>query len=277
MIGTHRPLRGLILGLILAAAVGVAVLSLVSGWVVHVRHQGGHGLTEIVAVWNAWQGRAWPILPAGVGVATAVGLLALLELLRPGRVATWLLVGGSAAALGLLTAQLLTLDRRGYASEVVVTPGWPAVVGVALALGMAVCAIAVAGWVRRAVAIASATLVLFAAAGIGGRWLALSLAEGDPRSYRPGTYVRAEASGQPAGTLVIGSDRFELQGRWSGTFEGRGLVVVLTDDPACPEARGSYRIFPVGEDGIRWNTIVDLCADGARARDLTAGVWEPAD
>jgi hypothetical protein len=159
---------------------------------------------------------------------------------------------------------------------VVITPGWPALAGVGLALAMAIGALAAAGWARRAAAIFAATLVVFVAGGFGGRWAALSLAEGDPRSYRPGTYVRAEASGQPAGTLIIGSDTFELRGRWSGTFEGRGLVVVLTDDPACPDARGSYRIFPVGERAIRWNTIVDLCDDGARARDLTAGTWEPA-
>lgn len=276
MDGTHRPRRGLLFGLLLATAIGLVALSFATGWVVHARHQGGHGLTEIGAVWNAWQGRAWPTLPIGIGAAAAVGLAALVELLRPGRVPSWLFVVGSAVVLGLLGAQLLTLDRRGYASQVVITPGWPVFAGVGLAVLMGICAIAATGWARRAAAMAAATLVVFTVAGVGGRWAALSLAEGDPRSYRPGTYVRAEASGQAPSTLVIGSDTFELQGRWSGSFEGRGLVVVLTDDPACPDARGSYRIFPVGEDGIRWNTIVDLCADGERARDLTSGVWERA-
>jgi hypothetical protein len=49
--------------------------------------------------------------------------------------------------------------------------------------------------------------------------------------------------------------------------------VILTDDPACPEARGFYRIRKV-EDGVLWELVVDVCADGARAAALE-GVWRP--
>jgi hypothetical protein len=129
---------------------------------------------------------------------------------------------------------------------------------------------------RRAILLAAVAIAVVAAAAYAGRVVALGLAEGDPRSYTTGTYIRPGAGSEPA-TLVIGEKTYRLDDRWGGAFEGRGLVVVLTDDPACPDDRGSYRIFPAGRDAIRWNTIVDLCADGARARDLTSGVWEPAD
>jgi hypothetical protein len=266
-----------LLALTVAAAIGIVALSLAPGWVVHIRHQGGHGLTEIGTVWNAWQGRAWPVLPIGVAAAALSGALATAMLLGRARVATNFVAAGSVIALALFVAALVPLDRTGYASRVVITPAWPAFTAVGLALAMVAAAAASAGLGRRALfALVAAGIVLVVAA-YGIRVVALNLAEGDPRSFRPGTYVRAAAGGQPAATLVIGDDSYRVDGRWSGTFEGRGLVVVLTADPACPNERGSYRIFPAGEDAIRWNTIVDLCADGERAADLTRGTWEPAE
>jgi hypothetical protein len=256
---------------------GVVAISLVPGWVVHIRHQGGHGLTEIATVWNAWQGRAWPFLPLAVATAGLVGVLATLAVIGAVRTPPLVLAAGSVLVLALFLAQLYPLDRTGYASRVVITPAWPVSVGIGLALAMSVSALGLGGWGKRALTAAGLAVVLLGVAGVGGRMLALNLAEGDPRSYVTGTYLRAGASGQPAMTMEIGDDAYRVGDRWSGTFEGRGLVVVLTDDPACPSDRGSYRVFPVGETGIRWNTIVDLCADGARARDLTTGAWEPAN
>ena len=265
-----------LLVLTVAAAIGILALSLAAGWVVHVRHQGGHGLTEIGAVWNAWQGRAWPVLPIGVAAAALSGALAAVVLLGRARVAPIFVAAGSVIALALFVAALVPLDRTGYASRVVITPAWPAFAALGLALAMVAAAAVSAGLERRALAALVAAAIVLVAAGYATRVVALNLAEGDPRSFRPGTYVREAAAGEPATTLVIGDDSYRVDGRWSGTFEGRGLVVVLTADPACPDARGSYRIFPAGDDAIRWNTIVDLCADGERAADLTRGTWVPA-
>ena len=255
-------------------AVSLVVLSFVPGWVIHVRHQGGHGLTAITAIWNAWQGRALPVLPLAIGLAAVAAALAAVELARPGRLPGWARLGTSLACLALLVASALTIERAGHASRVVVSAGWPLLAGIALALALVAVAVQSVRWDRRMLLVAGGAGVLLLAAGVAGRVGALNLAEGDPRTYSVGTYVRPAASGQPAATLRLGDGRYELEGQWSGTLSGRGPVVVLTDDPACPEARGSYRIFPVGEDEIRWNMIVDQCADGERGRDLTAGVWE---
>ena len=255
-------------------AAGLVVLSFVPGWVIHVRHQGGHGLTAITAVWNAWQGRALPVLPLAMGLAAVAAALAAVELARPGRPPGWVRLAASLGCLALLAASALTIERAGHASRVVVSAGWPLFAGIALALALVAAAVPVVRWDRRTLLVAGGAGVLLLAAGVAGRVAALNLAEGDPRTYSVGTYVRPAASGQPAATLRLGDGRYELEGRWSGTLSGPGLVVVLTDDPACPEARGSYRIFPVGEDDIRWNMIVDLCADGERGRDLTTGVWQ---
>jgi hypothetical protein len=259
-------------------AVGLVVLSLAPGWVIHVRHQGGHGLTAITAVWNAWQGRAWPVLPLAMGLAVVAAALAAVELARPGRLPGrlpgWVRLAASLGCLALVAASAPTIERAGHASRVVVSAGWPLFAGIGLALAIVAAAVPAVRWDRRTLLVAGGASVLLLAAGVAGRVGALNLAEGDPRTYSVGIYVRPAASGQPAATLRLGDGRYELEGRWSGTLSGPGLVVVLTDDPACPEARGSYRIFPVGEDDIRWNLIVDLCADGERGRDLTTGVWE---
>jgi hypothetical protein len=246
----------------------------VPGWVVHVRHQGGHGLTAITAVWNAWQGRAWPVLPLAVSLAAVAAILGAVELARPNGLPRWPRLGASLGSLALLAASVPVIGHAGHTSRVEVSGGWPLYAGIALAVLLAATAIPGTRWSRRTIVLAGGGLVVLAAAGLGGRVAALNLAEGDPRTYTTGTYLRPPASGQPAAALRLGDGTYELDGRWSGTLSGRGLVVVLTGDPACPDARGSYRIFPVGEDGIRWNTIVDPCADGQRAADLTAGVWE---
>ncbi len=260
------------LGILIVA--GLVALSFVPGWVVHVRHQGGHGLTSITAVWNAWQGRAWPVLPLGLGLAALAAVLAAVELARPGRQPGWPRLVASLGTLALVAASALTIERAGHTSRVAVSAGWPLFVGVALSAALVATCVPVMRWNRRVLVAPAGVTVLLVAAGVAGRVAALNLAEGDPRTYEVGTYVRPAASGQPTATLQLGDGTYEVDGRWSGTLSGPGMVVVLTGDPACPGERGSYRIFPVGEDGIRWNTIVDRCADGARAADLSTGVWE---
>lgn len=263
----------------LSVAAGLAVvgLSLVEGWVIHVRHQGGHGLTEIVAVWSAWEGRAWPFLPLAVAAALGLGLLAGLELVAPARVRRTWLAAVATVCLALLLAALWPIAHGGYTSQVEVSAGWPVAVSAGLMAAALVALLATGRWGRRALlAVAGATAAL-AVLTVAGRMLALDLAEGDPRNYAAGTYRRPATDGLPAATLVIGDGSYAIEGSWSGTLSGTGLVVVLTGDPACADDRGSYRVFPVGEEDIRFNTIVDLCADGARARELATGVWERQD
>jgi hypothetical protein len=270
----HRNVR-LAAGALVVASAALVTLSVVDGWVIHVRHQGGHGLTAITAVWNAWQGRAWPILPLAMAAAALAALLGGIEVVRPGRLPRWPRLTAASACLAFLVASSLPLEHAGHASRVEVTAGWPLYVGIGLSLLMVLAALLpLSPPSPRGLALAGGAAGVLLALAVGGRVLALDLAEGDARSYSAGTYVRPASDGVPAATLRLGEGTYELNGRWSGTLSGRGLVVVLTGDPACPDARGSYRIFPVGEDDIRWNTIVDLCSGGDRASDLTTGVWE---
>lgn len=261
------------LTLLVAAGVGIVALSLVPAWLFHVRNVGGHGLTAISVSWSAWEGRAWPFLPVAAALAALLVIVATWSLLRPGRIAPGWPLAVAVACLALLIGSAIPLDRQGYASGVHLTPRW-ALLG---AIGLAVAAVlAGASRVRRPqwLAAAAACLVLLAVATFGGRVVALDLAEGNPRHYADGTYLRPAADGQPAETLVILDGTFTIGNRWSGTITGRGLVAVLTGDPACPDVRGAYRVFAAGGDDIRWNLIVDLCADGERAADLTTGTWQ---
>jgi hypothetical protein len=102
----------------------------------------------------------------------------------------------------------------------------------------------------------------------------LNLAEGTGRHYADGSYTRAATAGQPTETLTIDGETFTVNDRWSGSFEGDGLVVALEDDPACPDVRGSYHLFGVsGTDDLRFEAIVDTCAGGERDGDLSTGIW----
>ncbi len=270
----HRNVR-LAAGALVVVSAALVALSVVDGWVIHVRHQGGHGLTAITAVWNAWQGRAWPILPLAMAAAALAVLLGGIEVVRPGRLPRWPRLAASLTCLAFLVASTWPLEHAGHASRVEVTGGWPLYVGIGLSLLMVLAALLPLSPPNpRGLALAGGAAAVLLALAVGGRVLALDLVEGDARSYSAGTYVRPASDGVPAATLRLGEGTYELQSRLSGTLSGRGLVVVLTGDPACPDARGSYRIFPVGEDDIRWNTIVDLCSGGDRASDLTTGVWE---
>ncbi len=103
----------------------------------------------------------------------------------------------------------------------------------------------------------------------------LNLAEGNGLHYHLGSYTRHATDGQPTETLTFGATTITVGDRWSGLYEGSGRVVSLTDDAACPDARGSYHVDEVSGGGITWERIVDTCADGARAKDLTTGVWIP--
>lgn len=276
MSSADPPARGrlqrLLLAIIVLAGVAIVALSLLPAWLLHVRNVGGHGLTAISVSWSAWEGRAWPFLPAGVALAGLLAFAAGTRLAgarRPS--ATWLFsiaLGG----LALLIGSVVPLERQGYASGVHLTARW----GLLAAIGLATAAAVASGAMvrRRAWLVAGAgVLVLLSGASYGGRVVALNLAEGNPRHYADGTYVREATDGQPTETLVISNGTFTIGDRWSGSISGRGLVAVLTDDPACPDDRGAYRVFAAGGQDIRWNLVVDLCAGDARASDLTTGTW----
>ena len=269
---THRPLAGWQRAVVGAAGAGIVLLSVVPAWLHHVRNVGGHGLTAISVTWSAWEGRAWPFLPLAVVLAGAVAVLALVGLRWPDISPRRLLASASVLVLGLLLGAILPLDRTGYASRVQIDPVWA--LPVAAALGLLMVAVTLPGARRRAaLLVGAAAVIVLSAATYGGRVVALDLAEGNPRHYSDGTYIREATDGQPAETLTIRDGKFSVGGRWSGIISGRGLVAVLTDDPDCPTDRGAYRVFAAGEQDIRWNLIVDLCADGERGRDLTTGIW----
>ncbi len=262
----------LVLPLLAALGAAIVAVSLIPAWLIHVRNVGGHGLTAISVAWSAWEGRAWPFLPIAVVVAGALALLASLDLARRGIVPRGWPAGLALVSVGLLVGTAIPLNRQGYASAVHLTPGWALLIAVALAALAALAAVLRLDRGRWLV-VAALAVVAMSAAAFGGRVVALNLAEGNPRHYADGSYQRAATADEPAETLVISDGTFTIGERWSGSISGRGLVAVLTDDPACPTDRGAYRVFAAGGDDISFNLIVDLCADGKRASDLTTGTW----
>lgn len=256
-----------------AAGLGIVLLSLVPAWLLHVRRVGGEGLTSITVVWSAWEGRAWPLLPLGCALAAAMAALAVASLMRPTSVPRGALLGIAIGCAGLLVGSLFPVTQTGFASSVRVTAQWGLAVAAAIAAVAVVLAAVPFRTNRRWIVVAAIVLVVFTGATYAGRALALNLAEGDGRHYSNGSYTRLATDGQPTESLVIRDGTYRVGERWSGTISGLGLVAVLTDDPACPDTRGAYRVFAAGGEDIRWQLIVDLCADGARARDLTTGTW----
>jgi hypothetical protein len=128
----------------------------------------------------------------------------------------------------------------------------------------------------RAGVIVAGAVVATVAFGIaaGGRWYGLQLAEGDGRHWSDGSYTRAATDDQPTETLTFDGDTITIGDRWSGTLDWSGWVVNIEDDPACPDARGSYHAHGVGEDDLRFVRLIDTCRDGERAADLETGIWE---
>jgi len=257
-----------------AAGLSIVLLSLVPAWLLHVRHVSGEGLTSITVVWSAWEGRAWPFLPIASAMAAIMSALAAASLVRPpGMRGALLLAVAAVGCAALLFGSLFPVTQTGFASSVHVTAQWGLAVAAAVAaLGVVLAALPFRTdrrWIA-AIAVALAVLTL---ATYAGRALALNLAEGDGRHYSNGSYTRPAVDGEPAESLVIRDGTYRVDERWSGTISGLGLVAVLTEDPACPDTRGAYRVFAAGGQDIRWQLIVDLCADGARARDLTTGTW----
>jgi hypothetical protein len=282
----HAAVLGALLAALLAG-LALLALSFVPGWLVHLRHLGGHGLTQLETVLTAWERRSVPILSLGVLLAVAAAALTVLGALPVpatrrsppgagngrGRQVRRLAASAGLAGLALLAASAWPVEQVGHASGVELSAGWPLAAGIGLGVVIGAAAIAIADLPTGPLVAMAAVAVVLAVSGVGGRIALLNLAEGDGRHYADGSYTRAASDGQPAETLTLDDGRYAVGDRWSGSYEGLGLILSLTDDPACPDARGSYRVFSAGGDDIRWEMIVDTCADGARAADLSAGVW----
>ena len=265
--------RGRWLASVALAGLGLFVLSFVGGWLVHDRELTGEGYRTLQISLSAWRGHGTPWLTVAAVTALAVAAWALALLVRFGGPA-WPLLLGAAAVVGLVLAGAWPVSQVGHASRVDLNPGLPLAAGAVLAAAMLVGALAVVrpdG--RAALALTVATLAIVAG-GAGGRWLLLQAAEGSGRHWSDGSYTRMATGGEPAETLTIGDGRFTVGERWSGSWEWSGWTVVLDDDPACPEARGTYHAHGVGELDLRFVKVVDICLDGARAADLETGIWE---
>ncbi len=264
--------RGRWLALVALAGLGLFGLSFIGGWLVQDRELTGEGYRSLQTVLSAWGGHGMPWLTVAALTALVVAAAALALAFRR-RAPPWILLVGSAAVLGLVLATAWPVSQVGHASRVDLNPGLPLLVGAVLATAMVVGALAVA-WPGRAAAVALTlgTLAIIAG-GASGRWMLLQAAEGTGRHWSDGSYSRTATDGEPTETLTIGDGRFMVGDRWAGTWEWSGWTVVLDDDPACPDARGTYHAHGVGESDLRFVKVVDTCLDGARAADLETGTW----
>jgi hypothetical protein len=254
----------------IASALAVVLLSPVSGWLVHDRTVLGEGYRHVLVELGAWKTRALPVTGLAVVCAGIAALLALAHLVRRS-VPAWPAQLAAILALALLLASAVPIGQRGHASLVDISAGWALLVAIGLAT-LAVAASLVATPPSRRVLLALLAVgILALPLGGASRLLALNLAEGDGRHYADGSYTRVDTS--PPQTLTLSGGSYRIGDAWSGHFEGSGLVVSLTDDPACPDVRGSYHVWAAGAgDDIRWETIVDTCAEGARAAEFV-GTW----
>jgi hypothetical protein len=261
--------------LLLVAVAGLAIfaLSFVNAWIVHDRELRGEGYRFVQYYLSAWRGVGMPVLTlAAVGaLATAVWAVVLL---RGRSLPAWPLVATSAVVVGLVLAAAWPVAQDAHASSVDLSSGPLLPIGLVLAIGMLVGAVAAVRPPRRVMAAVGGVVLVALVVGVGGRWLGLQLAEGTGRHWSEGDYVRAATDGQPEQVLSIGDGTFAVSDRWAGTWEWSGWTIVVDDDPACPESRGAYHAHGVGEDDLRFVKIVDTCQDGARAADLETGVWE---
>ena len=261
---------------VVAGTVAIVGLSFVGAWIVHRRELSGEGYREVVTVVGAWRSVGLPILALGVAAAVATAGAALAGLLGWRRHAGWIVPVGSVVTLGLLGATLVPVAQDGHASRIDLTPGWAAFVGAGLAAAMVVAAILLAHpSTRHGLALAALAVLVLGAGGVG-RWAALQAGAAPTQAWALGTYIRAPTDGQPELTLTVEDGRYRIGDFWSGAWESRSWTVILVDDAACPDARGTYHAHNVGPEGadLRFVKVVDTCADGARAAELETGTWQ---
>ena len=256
--------------------VGIAIfaLSFVNAWIVHDREVRGEGYRFVQHSVGAWRGVGMPVLTLGVMSALAVAIGAALSLFGSFRVRPWLLVLGSSLALAVIASSAWPVSRDGHASSVDLSPGVVLPVGIGLAILMVVAAVAVARPSRGVTVAAVALGVVALVGGALGHSFALGAGEGTGRHWSEGSYTRTATEGEPTETLMIAGETVSISDRWRGSWEWSGWTVVIDNDPACPDSRGTYHAHGVGEDDLRFVKVVDTCQDGARAADLETGIWE---
>ena len=264
--------RGRWLALVAVAGLGIFALSFIGGWLVQARELTGEGYRTLQIVLSAWRGHGMPWLTVSAITALAVAGWALI-LLAGVRRPSWPLLVGSAAVLALMLAAAWPVSQAGHASRVDLNPGILLLVGAVLAMAMLVGALALGRMGRVATVALVGAMLVIVAGGAGGRWVLLQAAEGSGRHWSDGSYTRTATGGEPTETLTIADGRFTVGDRWSGTWEWSGWTVVLDNDPACPDARGTYHAHGVGESDLRFVKVVDICLDGERAADLETGTW----
>lgn len=257
-----------------AAAAGIAVfaLSFVNGWIFHDRELRGEGYRQVQVYLSAWRGVAMPVTSlaaiGSLGTAVAAALL-----IARRSVPTWVPVIGAALVIGLIVASAWPVTKDGHASTVRLSAWWLLPAGLAVAVAMTTGVLRALRPSRR-VMLAAATLGVVAfVAGAGGRWIGLQWAEGTGRHWEVGSYTRPVADDRAALTLTLTGDRFAIGDRFGGDFESSGWTVSLDNDPACPDARGTYHAHGENEADLRFVMVVDPCLEGARAAELEAGIW----
>jgi hypothetical protein len=261
--------------LLLVAACGAAMfaLSFVDAWIVHDRELRGEGYRHVRHLVSAWRGVGVPVLTFGI-VAAALTAAWAVGAERRTSLAAWPLAIGSAVTVGIVAAAAVPVAQDAHASSVDLSPGPLVPVGALLALAMVVGALSAMQPSRRLLGASTAVALIALAAGTGARWLGLQLGEGQGRHWTEGSYTRSETGGEPTETLTIGDGTFTIGDRWQGSWEWSGWTVVMDNDPACPDSRGTYHAHGVDEEDLRFVMVVDTCENGARAADLETGIWE---
>ncbi|HEY7525501.1 MAG TPA: hypothetical protein VIA82_01515 [Candidatus Limnocylindria bacterium] len=249
---------------VLALGVGVLVLSLVPGWLMHSRVVGGEGYRTLTLALNAWQLKSVPVLSLAAVAAGVAGMAAPVPFAR-----RWMAVL-AALALGLLLAGLVPLSHAAHVTSVAVTPGWALFVALAAVGAMVIVALRRSPPPRTVLAAALGTLLVAGLGGGIGRFVQLQEAEAVSSHWSPGTYQREGGTA----TLTLTETTY-ASGSWSGALQTAGTSIILTADPACPDARGFYHVRSAGGEAILVEKVIDICADGDRTTALE-GTWTPA-
>ncbi len=257
--------------IVVSCALAMGALAFVPDWLVHNRTLYGEGYRHLVLGLSAWKSSSVPVTTTGVLLVIGAGLLAGVRYLRP-NVPAWPMQLAAIVGLALLLGSAFPVGQHGFASAVDLSPGWPLLVAIVLAAGSVAAGVLLAMPTRLGAAALVVALLALAPAAAVGRHVLLDATEGTNQHYSDGTYTHV-VNGARGEVLTLRNGSYTVGDAWSGTFEYRGLVIAFTDDPACPDARGAYFAWASGTQGdIRLEMIVDTCADGARAADLT-GTW----
>jgi hypothetical protein len=261
--------------LLLVAAAGAALfaLSFVNAWIVHDRELRGEGYRFVQVTLSAWRSAGMPVLTVGAAVAALVATWAAASA-WVARLPRWPLLPGTVLVLAVVVSVAIPIGQRGQASDVDLSPGLLVVPGLVLASAMVIGAVQAVRPSRRALLGLGAIGIAILAASVGGRWAALQWGEGDNRFWEVGSYTLAPGDGGPV-TMTLEEDAYRIGDTYAGSLEWTGWTVVLHDDPACPDARGTYHARSAGDSqsDIRFVKVVDTCADGDRAALLERGTW----